>query len=85
MAARRVAKLLNTDLAANMAYCLYTFFGVDGSVKNKGFCSFGNADGDLVFTDFHGANAGEGSEGINNIVGGRGKYAGIQGSGTWKS
>lgn len=71
-------------LHAGPATCFYTFFVVDGSAKNKGFCSFGDADGDLIFTDFHGASAGEGMEGINNIVGGTGKYAGIQGSGTWK-
>lgn len=63
------------------ATCFYTFFVVEGSAKNKGFCSFGDADGDRIFTDWHG----EGTEGINMIVGGTGKYAGIQGSGPWKS
>ena len=72
-------------LHAGPATCFYTFSVVEGSVKNKGYCAFGDADGDLIFTYFHGANATEGTEGINNIVGGTGKYTGIQGSGTWKS
>lgn len=67
------------------ATCFYTFFAAEGGVKNKGFCAFGDADGDRIFTDWHGANAGEGTEGVNMIVGGTGKYAGIQGNGTWKS
>jgi hypothetical protein len=62
------------------AICFYTFFVADGVVKNKGYCAFGDADGDRIFTDWHG----NGSEGTNNIVSGTGKYAGIQGSGPWK-
>lgn len=68
-------------LHAGPATCFYTFFAVEGGVKNKGYCAFGDADGDRIFTDWHG----EGTEGINMIVGGTGKYAGIQGSGPWKS
>lgn len=67
------------------ATCFYTFFASEGGVKNKGFCAFGDADGDRVFTDWHGANAAEGTEGVNVIAGGTGKYAGIHGKGTWKS
>jgi hypothetical protein len=72
-------------LHAGPAICFYTFFATDGGVKNKGFCTFGDADGDRIFTDWQGANASEGTAGVNTIVGGTGKYAGIQGSGTWKS
>jgi hypothetical protein len=67
------------------ASCFYTFFASDNGVKNKGFCAFGDTDGDRLFTDWHGANAAEGTEGTNVIVGGTGKYAGIQGKGSWKS
>ncbi|MSQ60627.1 MAG: hypothetical protein EXR36_13540 [Betaproteobacteria bacterium] len=63
------------------ATCFYTFFVANGAPKNKGFCTFGDEDGDRLFTDWHG----NGAEGVNSIVGGTGKYAGIQGSGTWKS
>jgi hypothetical protein len=67
------------------ATCFYTFFLVEGAVKNKGYCAFGDADGDRIFTDWSGGTAtGGGNEGINNIVGGTGKYAGVQGSGPWK-
>jgi hypothetical protein len=66
------------------ATCFYTFFLVEGVVKNKGYCAFGDTDGDRIFTDWHGGNAPEGSEGVNMIVGGTGKYAGVQGGGPWK-
>jgi hypothetical protein len=67
------------------AMCQYTFFAADSGAKNKGYCSFGDQDGDRIFTDFDGAATTEGSEGVNRIVGGTGKYAGIKGNGTWKS
>ena len=63
------------------ATCFFTVFVADGKVQNKGYCAFGDADGDRLFTDWRGV----GTEGINNIAGGTGKYAGIQGNGTWKS
>ena len=65
--------------------CFYTFFAADGGARNKGFCAFGDADGDRIFVDWQGANASEGTEGANTIVGGTGKYSGIQGKGSWKS
>jgi hypothetical protein len=36
------------------AECFYTFFVIDGRGKNKGFCAFGDVDGDRIFTDWHG-------------------------------
>ena len=69
------------------ATCLYTFHFANGTPKNKGFCTFGDADGDRFFTEWNGGPAadGSGTEGVNTILGGTGKYAGIQGNGTWKS
>lgn len=67
------------------ASCFYTFFLAEGAVKNQGFCTFGDPDGDRLFTQFSGANATDGTAGTNTILGGTGKYAGIQGKGTWKS
>jgi hypothetical protein len=67
------------------ANCFDTLFIVDGRGRNKGFCAFGDADGDRIFTQFTGEFVpGVGGNGINEIVGGTGKYAGIQGSGPWK-
>ena len=63
------------------ADCFGTFFSVDAHAKNKGFCAFGDADGDRIFTEYTGT---DGEQGINEIVGGTGKYAGIKGSGPWK-
>jgi hypothetical protein len=64
--------------------CFETFFLTDGRGKDKGYCAFGDADGDRIFTDWHGTISPDGAEGINEIVGGTGKFAGIQGSGPWK-
>ena len=67
------------------ASCSYTFFAVEGTGKNKGFCTFSDADGDRIFTDFTGGFAPDGQgNGVNEIMGGTGKYVGIQGSGPWK-
>jgi len=67
------------------ANCSYTFMAVEGNGKNKGFCAFGDVDGDRIFTDFSGTAAPDGQgSGTNEIVGGTGKYTGIQGSGPWK-
>ena len=66
--------------------CFYTFHIIDGSGTNSGYCAFGDADGDRIFTTFTGE-VGLPSgydEGTNVISGGTGKYAGITGSGPWK-
>lgn len=59
------------------AECVYTFLSINGAGPSKGYCAFGDVDGDRIFTDW----TGEGSSGTNVIVGGTGKYAGITGSG----
>ena len=68
------------------AECFFTFFVIDGKGKNLGYCAFGDADGDRIFTEFTGKlglpNGYD--EGTNVIAGGTGKYVGIQGSGPWK-
>ena len=68
------------------AECFFTFFVIDGKGTNLGYCAFGDADGDRIFTQFSGKlglpNGYD--EGTNVIAGGTGKYDGIQGSGPWK-
>ncbi|HWQ37704.1 MAG TPA: hypothetical protein VNM24_03705 [Burkholderiales bacterium] len=71
------------SLHGGPATCFFTFFVIDGHGKSKGFCAFGDADGDRIFTDWHGREFPGGGEGINEIAGGTGKYAGIQGRGPW--
>lgn len=66
------------------ANCFEAFIIVEGKGRDKGFCAFGDPDGDRVFTDFTGTFGPDGGNGTNEIVGGTGKYAGIQGSGPWK-
>jgi hypothetical protein len=66
------------------AECVFTFLAIDGKGRNKGYCAFGDPDGDRIFTDWDGTAApGKDDAGVNNIVGGTGKYAGMQGSGPW--
>ena len=66
------------------AICFFTFFARDGGDVSKGYCAFGDVDGDRIFTDWDGSNDGTVNQGINRIVGGTGKYKGISGSGPWK-
>lgn len=66
------------------ANCFEAFFAIDGRGKGKGVCAFGDADGDRIFTDFAGTFGPDGANGTNEITGGTGKYAGIQGGGPWK-
>ena len=68
------------------AECVAAFFLINGSGSNVGYCSFGDADGDRIFTQFTGkVGLPNGyDEGTNVISGGTGKYAGISGSGPWK-
>ena len=66
------------------ANCFYTFFIANGKGKGKGFCAFGDVDGDRIFTDWEGTDGAEGARGINTITGGTGKYAGITGSGPYR-
>jgi len=62
------------------AVCVFTFLGSENGSMNKGYCAFGDADGDRILTDWDG-NA---EQGTNHIAGGTGKYKGITGSGPWK-
>lgn len=65
--------------------CSGTFFMVGGQGKGMGFCTFGDANGDKFFIQYTGDYASSGaSDGINEIIGGSGKYIGIQGKGPFK-
>jgi hypothetical protein len=66
------------------ANCFEGFFVVDGKGSSKGYCAFGDPDGDRIFTAFSGSFGQEGANGTNEIIGGTGKYDGIQGRGPWK-
>jgi hypothetical protein len=61
------------------AICVFTFLGSEAGPVNKGFCAFGDADGDRIFTDWDG----KGNDGTNRIAGGTGKYRAITGNGPW--
>lgn len=66
------------------ANCSEGFYLQDGKGKDYGYCAFGDADGDRIFTQYWGTLGPDGAGGTNEITGGTGKYAGITGSGPWK-
>ena len=62
------------------ALCVYTLDDRSGSFAFGGYCAWGDADGDKIFTEWTGKGTdGAGSEGLNTITGGTGKFAGIKG------
>lgn len=66
------------------ANCFESFEMIGGKGTSRGVCAFGDVDGDRLFTSFTGSFGPDGAQGTNEITGGTGKYAGIQGSGPWK-
>jgi hypothetical protein len=65
--------------------CFYTFYTAVDRTRAKGYCTFGDTDGDRIFTDFKGAFNSEGYiQGTHEVDGGTGKYAGIQGTVAFK-
>jgi hypothetical protein len=54
-------------------------------LKVLGHCTFGDTDGDRVFSEFSGATLKEGGVGgMHDILGGTGKFAGITGKIGWR-
>ena len=68
------------------ADCTFASFITNDTGRNKGFCAFGDPDGDRIFTEWVGTfNLTDGNvQGTNDVISGTGKYAGITGSGPWK-
>jgi len=65
--------------------CFYTFYTAGDRTKVRGFCSFGDTDGDRVLTSFIGASTADGYiAGDHEIENGTGKYSGIKGTMTFK-
>jgi hypothetical protein len=65
--------------------CFYVFSTATDPTKIKGYCTFGDGDGDRIFTDFKGVlTPANYFEGTHDIDGGTGKYSGIQGTMTFK-
>lgn len=66
------------------AVCVFTYYATPDAASNKGYCTFGDADGDRIFSDFAGESSGNSHQGKLEILGGTGKYAGIKGGGEWR-
>jgi len=65
--------------------CFYTFYTAVDRTKVKGYCTFGDNDGDRIFTDFSGGLQSDGYfQGMHDVDGGTGKYKGIQGTMTFR-
>jgi len=68
------------------AVCAATVDDLNGSYDVAGGrCAFGDADGDKMFITFIGKGTDNvGEQGANTIIGGTGKFAGIQGKGQYQ-
>lgn len=64
--------------------CTWAFYVIDGQSKVKGYCAYGDPDKDRMFVDFSGGPSGDGNGGQFGVLGGTGKYNGIQGTGRWQ-
>jgi hypothetical protein len=61
-------------------FCTYTFQTVNSPTSVEGACAFGDAGGaDKIFIVYSGTNTENGGHGTGSIIGGIGKYAGVQG------
>lgn len=61
--------------------CFATFSTIAENTRVKGYCTFGDQDGDRIYTDFKGAFQKSGYvDGTHDVDGGTGKYAGITGT-----
>jgi hypothetical protein len=67
-------------------FCTYTFQTVNSPAPQEGACAFGDAGGaDKILIVWSGTNTeSEGDHGTGTIIGGIGKYAGIQGKMTYQ-
>jgi hypothetical protein len=67
------------------ALCAGSFNDTNGSYDAGGWCAWGDANGDKFFTVFTGKGTDNvGQQGTHTITGGTGKFAGIQGKGSYQ-
>ena len=67
------------------ALCAGGFNDLNGSYDADGWCAWGDASGDKIFTTFTGKGTDNvGEQGAHTIIGGTGKFAGIQGKGMYQ-
>jgi len=65
--------------------CFYVLDIAGDKTKVRGYCTFGDTDGDKVWSEFDGASqAGGDIGGMHTITGGSGKFAGITGTIPWR-
>jgi hypothetical protein len=64
--------------------CIYAYFAQEGVGKHKGYCTWSDADGSKLYTDFEGTDKEGKPKGLNQIVGGTGKFAGAGGTGPYE-
>jgi hypothetical protein len=66
-------------------FCAFSLENVNGAPNYAGSCAFGDAGGaDKIYITWTGKGIDNGDEGTGTIIGGIGKYAGIQGKMAWQ-
>ena len=65
-------------------FCAYELELRNGAGPFGGPCAWSDSDGDKIFTDYTGKIAASGASGAHQITGGTGKFAGIQGKGSFE-
>lgn len=66
------------------AACSYSIFSHRKIIKSSGFCALEDKEGDKIFIQYAGSSSAEGEwSGTDDIIGGTGKYEGIQGRGPY--
>jgi hypothetical protein len=66
------------------AACSYANFTRNKINKGAGFCTFEDKDGDNIFFQYAGTGTATGEvSGVNDIIGGTGKFKGISGGGSY--
>lgn len=64
--------------------CSYSIFSHKKIIKAVGFCAYEDKNGDSIFIQYAGSSRAKGEwSGIDEIIGGTGKYKGIQGQGPY--
>lgn len=64
--------------------CSYSIFSHKEIIKSVGFCALEDKEGDKIFIQYAGASSTKGEwNGIDDIIGGTGKYKNIQGGGPY--
>jgi hypothetical protein len=67
------------------AVCPYTLAVINGAMSTQGSCSYSDADGDKIFTEWTGSMPPNAPfDGLHKVTGGTGKFSSIQGKASFR-